>query len=1095
MGRRFVGQIWTIALAVMLLVGSAFGQQLATLKLTVDDSTGAVVPGASVTLKSTETGAKRTAVTDANGLAVIAGVPAGSYELTAEAKTFSPRVVPVQLSVGQVATLTVKLGIEVRQQVEVQETAQAIDPEKSDVSQVIEARKIADLPISGRDFIDFVLLTPSVAVGRSTAVGAQSPFTETVLKLSFGGTRESHTSFFALDGLDYTTSISGVQRVSPSQDWVQEFRVVESPYNSDTGRSLGSVVNTITKSGTNDLHGTLYEYFRNDALNAKNRLASPDPNRLNTCNTPGVPTSGGCELLDTLRFNQFGAALGGPLRKEKNFFFAGYEGQRRAESPLYSSFILSTINPNPATCPLGLPANPGVFDPGCASINGTKHFFGLSQENLGSILSVDNYDKFFVKVNNVLSDRTFWNIAYLFNDTRKENVRGAPPGEGLPSSYRDNPVRDQTVYTNLVHVFSPEWTSNTLLTYGRRTYDLIPKGAGLEPAISIPNLLSGGGFVGSVRFYREQRVQFTENVTYTSGKHTVRFGGEVQPVWTNTQVPLFTPGFGVFCPDGFFGVPISGCRPAVTQPIEEVFLFLEPREFFGQPIPPRTAPFFSDLFTGPAAATFDASTRVSYVHKLYALYVQDQWRVKPNLSLTFGLRYDVDVLPSAVDTKTTGPDLVRPGAFHPTDYNNFQPRVAFAHSFRGGKDVLRGGFGIFTAPFVYSDILVSWIGASEFSYMSTAAFQPFTAGPPLLPEFSDPNNTLIGFGASGAVGVPSGIFPGSAFGTFSTTGAYPAPIGPFPLQFPLGYAKKDFPNAYSTLASLELEHELGKNWFFSAGYQFIHALKLPIYDSINGIPTPLAPPNVPPLTTCDLVPPVPTPAGKTHFCPADTSFGFVLYVHPVGFSIYHAGTASLRKNFANHYSILANYTYSKSIDISTTINLPNVPENYLRHDLDRAIGDNDIRHRLTLAVLGESPKEWPRVLRDFKASILMNAQSARFFTINAGFDTNGDIFPFSDRVGTIGRNTYKGDPYFNMDLRVQRGIPFTEKVRGNFSVEFFNLFNIVNVQDVNHVYGAPDFVTSIPQEFGDGITTPAGFGTPKFAASARQIQFAFRLNF
>ncbi|MGH2359337.1 MAG: carboxypeptidase regulatory-like domain-containing protein, partial [bacterium] len=221
------------------------------MKLTVNDLTGAIVPGAGVALKNTETGAKRTAVTDANGLAVIAGVPAGSYEMTVEAKTFSPRTVPVQLSVGQIATLTVKMGLEVRQEVEVQETAQGIDLEKSDISQVIEARKIQDLPISGRDFIDFVLLTPSVAVGRSTAVGAQSPFTETVLKLSFGGTRESHTTFFALDGLDYTTSISGVQRVSPSQDWVQEFRVVESPYNSDTGRSLGSVVNTITKSGTN----------------------------------------------------------------------------------------------------------------------------------------------------------------------------------------------------------------------------------------------------------------------------------------------------------------------------------------------------------------------------------------------------------------------------------------------------------------------------------------------------------------------------------------------------------------------------------------------------------------------------------------------------------------------------------------------------------------------------------------------------------------------------------------------------------------------------------------------------------------------------
>src|SRR5207245_1539492 len=196
--------------------------------------------------------------------------------------------------------------VTVLQQVQVQDVVQGIDTEKSDVSQVIDTPKINDLPVSGRDFIDFVLLTPSVNVGRSTAVGAQSPFTETVLKLSFGGVRESHTSYYSLDGIDYTTSISGVQRISPSQDWVQEFRVVNSPFTGDNGRNLGSVVNTVTKSGTNDLHGTLYEFFRNNKMDAKNLLSAPG--------------------FNTLRFNQFGGTVGGPIRKDKLFLFAGYEG-------------------------------------------------------------------------------------------------------------------------------------------------------------------------------------------------------------------------------------------------------------------------------------------------------------------------------------------------------------------------------------------------------------------------------------------------------------------------------------------------------------------------------------------------------------------------------------------------------------------------------------------------------------------------------------------------------------------------------------------------------------------------------------------------
>src|SRR5229473_5979222 len=448
---------WSVAVATiiyLLLSSNVFAQQLATLKVTVTDPSGAVIPGATITLKNTQTGVNRNDVTESHGLSVIPGIPPGNYELTVTARGFSPRKLPVALSVGQIASLTVPLNISAREEVKVEETIQGIDTEKSEVSQVIDTPKINDLPISGRDFIDFVLLTPSVNVGRSTAVGAQSPFTETVLKLSFGGTRESHTSFFALDGTDYTTSISGVQRISPSQDWVQEFRVVDSPYAADTGRNLGSVVNTITKSGTNDVHGSAYEFFRNNNLDAKNLLSAPG--------------------FNTLRFNQFGGTVGGPVRKEKSFYFLGYEGQRRAESPLYSSFILNSI----------------------AGINFVKQLLGLQPERLNSILTVDDYDKFIGKSNNVLSDKTFLNISYLFSDSRKKNARGAAPGEGLPSSYRDNPVRDQTVYSNLIHVFNNNLTSETLLQYGRRIFNLEPKGLGFEPALGISDLLSSGGFVG-----------------------------------------------------------------------------------------------------------------------------------------------------------------------------------------------------------------------------------------------------------------------------------------------------------------------------------------------------------------------------------------------------------------------------------------------------------------------------------------------------------------------------------------------------------------------------------------------------------------------
>lgn len=997
------------------------------MKATVNDQSGAVIPGASITITNLQTGARRTDVTESHGLSVIPGLPAGRYELTAEAKGFTQRKLAVILSVGQIASVNVTMGVTVKEEVQVQATAQGIDTEKSEVSQVIDTRKIDDLPVSGRDFIDFVLLTPSVNVGRSTAVGAQSPFTETVLKLSFGGVRESHTTFFALDGVDYTTSISGVQRLSPSQDWVQEFRVVDSPYSSDNGRNLGSVVNTITKSGTNDVHGSLYDYFRSNKMDANNLLSAPG--------------------FNTLRFNQFGASAGGPLRKDKNFYFLGYEGQRRAESPLYSSFILHCTD------------TPGCFGPGSPSINQVKQDLGLQPEVLNSILTIDDYDKLIAKSSNTLSNTTFLNITYLFNDSRKKNARGAAPGEGLPSSYRDNPVRDQTVYSNLIHVFSHDLTSETLLQYGRRVFNLEPKGLGFEPALGIPDLMSSGGFVGSVRFYREQHFQAAENLTYTHGNHTIRFGGEVEPIWTGTQVPLFSPGFAIFAPQTFFLPPPNDGTPVA-------FLFLEPRSLFGTQIPNRDPNFENGLYAGPSEQTFNDATTVNYHHALWSLYAQDQWRARPNLSFTLGLRYDVDQLPS-------GSDLKQVGGFHPTQYGNIQPRASFAYAFNGGKGVLRGGFGIFRGPFVYSDIMVSWVGASEFSYMN----QPF------LPEFSNPSQNLIGFGPSGAVG-DAPISLRSDFINFVTTGAYPPPTQL--AQVPLGYAKKNFPLPFSEQGSLELEHQLGKDFYLSAGYQWLHASQLPVYSSINGEPQ----------SGCD---PLVASGCKQFFAPIPQlpPFGFVLEVKPIGFSLYNAGTLSLRKAMSHHFNFLANYTYSKSIDISTTVNLPNTPENYLHPEYDRAVGDNDVRHRFTLALLTESPKEWPVIVRDFKFSVLTSLQSARWFSINAGFDTNGDLFPFSDRVGLSARNSYKGDPYYDVDFRLQREVPFTERIRGEFSVEAFNLLNRPNVEDVDHVYGAPDFLGPIPKEFGDHISSPANptFGSPKFASEARQIQLSFRIMF
>ena len=1015
---------------LLVLFGASIlsAQQLATLNVTVKDPTGRVVSNAQITVDSQSTGIVRSQSTDRSGLAVMTALSAGEYQLKVQADGFSDYEQPVTLTVGQVASVSVQLGVAtVKQSVSVSESSSTVvDTQKTETSQVIRPRQIEDLPIAGRDFVDFVLLTPTANIGRSTATAAQSPFLETVLQLSFGGLRETHSSFFGLDGTDYTVSLSGVQRASPSLDWVQEFRVVDGPFAGDNGRNLGSVVNTITKSGTNNLHGSLYEYIRNNAVDADNPLSAPG--------------------FDTLRVNQFGADVGGPIRRDKTFYFAGYEGQRRAASPTYSTFILGCLN------------SPGCMGPGTPSINQVKEQFGLTPEALNSILEIDNYDKAIGKITQVFNERNILNAGYLFSDDRKENAPTAAPGQGLPSTYRDNPVRDQTVFGNYLHIFNPRWTSESIVAFGDRVFHLTPTGAGFEPTLDVSDTLVSGGFTGSVSYYHEPSFEAQENITYVRGAHSFKFGGGFEPVWISADTTFFSPGAAIFTPQSFFGAgEFAGPPFGPGTPVQ--FLFLQPRSYFGEQIPARPLPFAGSLYAGSAAPAFVNSTSMHFWHRLVNFYGQDQWKTTPNLSLTLGLRYDFDVFPTASDVRVIGP-------MNATNYGNVQPRIGVVYALNGGRQVIRAGFGYFTGPWDYSDLMVGWQGASAFTPMNN----------PLVPDFNTPNG-VVGLGASGIVGVSGPFLASQAFRSFTSSGAYPAPAEL--QQFPLGYIARKFPNPYAEQASLEFESQLGGGWVLTAGYQYVHGIDLPIYYSVNGLPAG----NL--------------PDGRQAFTPADPAFGFALIATPTGFSIYNGGIVSVRKNFGRHYSVLANYTYSKSIDISTDVQLTDTPQDYLDPNGDRAVGDNDIRHRAVISFLAESPAEWPMLLRNFKLSMLNTLQTPRYYSILAGFDVNGDGFPFSDRTGTVGRNSYRGASYYDSDIRLQRVFHLSERFTTEASMEAFNLLNHTNVQNIDQVYGAADFLGPIPRQYGDHIGSPANptFATPNFTGPARQLQASLRVNF
>lgn len=1001
-------------------------QQFATLNLTIHDPSGSLVVQAKASVRSVETGILRTETSDRLGMVVFPGLAAGTYTLTVEADSFSTYQAPVNLTLGQVMDLEIPLTIKAATvQVEVHDTAAGVEKESSASSQVIDPVQISDLPIAERDFIGFALLTPTASIGRSTTTAAQSAFQETVLMISFGGLRETHSVFYGLDGVDYTTTVSGVQRVSPSLDWVQEFRVVSGPDAAGGGLNLGGVVNTISKSGTNDLHGAIYDYLRNNQVDANNLLSAPG--------------------FDTLRFNQFGANVGGPIRKDKAFYFLGYEGQRRAQSPIYSHFILKCIDTE------------GCLGPGTPSINEVKTGLGLSAEKLGSILEINDYNNAFAKFSQVLNDHNTLAVGYMFTDLHNGNTPAASPGQGLPSSYRDNRIHDQTVYANLFHLFSNRWASESSVSFSRRIFNMNPVGAGFEPTINVADTLYSGGFLGGVDYYSEHHFQSREALTYTRDSHSIQIGEEVEPTWFSAETPYFTPGVGIFSPQSFFGAgPFSHFGPGTA--VE--FLFQQTRADFGNQVPQRNLPFENGFYDGPDGPARKAADQVAFWHKLAGLYFQDQWRARPDLTLSFGVRYDLDFLPSAEDLKIIG-------KMNPINLGNVQPRVGLAYAFRNGKAVLRSSFGLYTGSFEYSSLVNGWHGAAPFTHMDQ----------PLLPEFADPVNDLVGFGPAGMVGTAGPVLAGAAFSNFTHNGIYPAPG--ILAQFPLGFTKRQFPSAYSEQANVEIENELGDKWYLTVGYHFLHSVHLLSSNTINGLPSGFL------------------ADGRQKFTPADPNFGFVLYATPSGWSHYDAGTISLRKNMGQHYSLMANYTYSKSIDVATENQLQDEPQDYLLPQLDRAVSDNDVRHRFILTAMAETPATGAAFLRNLSFSMLNTLQSPQYYSVLAGSDINGDGFPFNDRVGNLGRNTYRGASFYDTDVRLQRLFHTTERLNINASAEVLNLLNRVNVQDVDQVYGAGEFAGPVPMAFGDGVTSPVNptFGTPTFAGASRQFQFSLKLEF
>jgi hypothetical protein len=1046
---------------ISLAVPGVNGQAItATLFGRILDTSGGSVAKARVTITSAATGFVRTAQSSDSGEYTIPALPAGEYTVSVEFAGFGKQSKSVTLQVGQAAELDFTLTPGgVAEKVEVAISSDLVETTRTEVSTVITERQIVDLPVNGREFIDFALLSPAVTVGDTTS-GSTDVIVEPVTKLSFAG-QNIHYNFIAVDGADDISTASGIQRGTPPQESVQEFRVVNTDYSAEFGRATAGIVNIITRSGTNEWHGSLYEYFRNDKMDAVNLLQARGAH--------------------VLRQNQFGAAIGGPLQKDKTFVYGNYEAQRRGESPFYNSAVLANIH----------------------AINEVKAIYGLAPEpNLASVLRTNDGDNGFVRVDHRFSDTENLFVRYFVNDGRLLNQSPLNDGFDLPSAFKDNFYRDQSLAGTLASVINPTLVNELRVQYARRSFDFPT--VSTQPHLELSNTFTTGVNRGNPDFYRESRFEIVDNVTRTFNRHTVSFGGDFNFVDTTESFPLFYPFEADFPNLGAFlgndgGPPFGvgpqcvsapgdpgGPGPAGCQHPNVIFFERFQAPNFNEPS------LNTSVYTGTHFAPAIRNTAEGQLnHKYSGVYIQDKWRATSKLTLNAGLRWEWETWPSNVLN---------------TQWKNVDPRVGVAYNLGTRRNVVvRAGFGLFHG--IIPAPLLACQEPSCGGTIGTYPGRPFEDGLNAKTELfafaSNPGITATGLHQllttgtyPDAVPFPNVCFPGET--TLAQCGFFgPSVVVRF---------DQNHQNPYGIQASLALEFNPLPDTTVSISGLHIRGVHLGSFFNVNQ-PNPTQVVTLhdsrgrtgPKNEYCGLGP-TPCP-----FVPGVRTFPIAIYFEATSRwdSQYDGLLLNVNKRLSHNFSYGVSYTWAKSIDDGPNPSFVLIPQDSQNFRAERALSSDDVRNRVVVNGTVTTPKGWNPFARDFLFSLIATIQSPQRFTKFAGFDANGDIFPNNDRVGIEPRNTFIGDNFRSVDFRIGRTFPFREKRSLEVIAEAFNLFNTTNIRFFNTVYGAADFCPVDPTALFCNGANPGSregspnplYGTPRAVLNPRQIQLAVKFNF
>jgi len=1047
-----------LALLFTCFTPAALAQSTASLNGTVTDATGAAVPNAKVVATNQATGVESATQTDTAGAYLFPSLPIGIYRIQVRAPGFqSALVANLKLEVATAATQSIQLIVgAATETVEIMADAALVETATTSMSQVINDKTVQEIPLNGRHFTDLSLLTPGTVTPPANGFLSAPLRGQGSFGINTAGQREDTTNWL-VNGINLNDPVQNQITFQPPIDTLAEYKIDNSAFPAEYGRNSGAIVNLATRSGTNAYHGELFEFFRNNDLDARNYF------------NPVTDSKGNPVPQAPFKRNEFGADFGGPIFKNKVFFFLAYEGIRQRQSLAISTTVFSQNQIAMATKPavislLGLVPAANFQQPTDASA-AQADWTGFHGGALANV-SI-NQGSGDVDVELRQQDRIH-GYYVVQKDRRQEPllpvVLASIPGFG---DTRDGFRQLMTISED--HTFNASLANTVRLGFNRIHLTFLPN-ALLDPAkfnmtlpagspvatglpdINVGGVLFFGGPNGEPSGRGDTTAVLNDTLSWLKGRHTFAFGGEIRRAYNNN----ISENVGT--------LSFSPTTVGTTN-------FTAFQNFINDS---------ASAFTIQLGAGNDKIVQPSY-----DVFAQDSYKWKPNLTINFGLRYAWNSTPSEAAGHFTQFDpatgtLVPASQPYHTNNKNFQPRVGFAWDpFKDGKTSVRAAYAILTQD-PTTNIVLGLSGN---------------------PPFAVP------------IAVNSGVIraenPGNSLAATS--------LGPAAIN-------RNFNDMYSQDWNLTVERQLTSSIGLNIAYVGLKATHLQLNQNIN---QPLVTNGIygstrPFPTLLATSPILPSQCTAPH--PACT-FGNINQVNSNGNSNYNALWATINKHFSHGLQFVGSYTYSKSLDYNSL----STGESYILQNAYNPRGDYgpsefDVRHRFVLSGFYQLPFKANRLVAGWEAGVITQAQTGNPLNPTVTIRTPISLTVRPDVIspihvtgdptawfgskavfatelatpcvtsggtttchpGNLGRDSITGPGFLNTDFSVIKNTKVTEKLNLQFRAEMFDILNHPN-------FGNPALTFS-PTSTTFGQITSTRFPTGDFG-SARQIQFALKLLF